>query len=91
MLSQEDYIVIRTLNGRGVYLKDIAAEGFELVGKELKAVNRVLQAIDKRLEDIEIGHTATLMEHQRRLDVQDGELRLVKGGKHGGRSRATPR
>ncbi len=39
MLSQEDYIVIRTLKGRGVYHKDIAAE----LGVHAKTVSRALR------------------------------------------------
>jgi transposase len=39
MLSQEDYIVIRTLNKRGVYHKDIAAE----LGVHPRTVSRALQ------------------------------------------------
>lgn len=39
MLSQEDYIVIRTLKGRGVYQTDIAAE----LGVHPKTVGRALK------------------------------------------------
>ena len=39
MLSQEDYIVIKTLNKRGVYLKDIAEE----IGVHPKTVSRALK------------------------------------------------
>lgn len=39
MLSQEDYIVIRTLKKRGVYHKDIAAE----LGVHPRTVSRALQ------------------------------------------------
>jgi transposase len=39
MLSQEDYLVIKTLKKRGVYLKDIAAE----LGVHPKTVSRALQ------------------------------------------------
>ena len=39
MLKQEDYIVIRTLNKRGVYTKDIAAE----LGVHPRTVSRALQ------------------------------------------------
>ena len=39
MLNQEDYVVIKTLKKRGVYLKDIAEE----LGVHPKTVSRALK------------------------------------------------